>query len=136
MTRSPLAVTFSFNDGPASQTLRPLVETPKPHAYVLRLQAFPKGEDMLVYQRVLLHPFNSTLFDYDGVCSGKPFAVDGSADADVTRSCEDYFRLMVKGRPVNLTKEALYAAAQNAKTKQYLVDADDSDVIKGLGLQL
>jgi CHAT domain len=131
----PLIVTFSLDEGPAASLLRPTVET-SPHAYVLRLSAFPNGEDMLVYQRVLLHPFNNTLFNFQGVSSSKPFAVDGSTDPAVSKSCEEFFRVMVKGRPESLSKTDLYAAAQYAAANKYLVEADDTDVLKGLGLHI
>jgi hypothetical protein len=43
---------------------------------------------------------------------------------------------MVKGRPESLSKTDLYAAAQYAAANKYLVEADDTDVLKGLGLHI
>jgi hypothetical protein len=133
---APLVVTFTLDDGPAAELLRPVVEGGGAHAHTLPLDPFPRGLDMLVYQRVLLHPFNAQLFDYDGVSSAKPFAFDRSIDAAVASSCEMYFSMLLKGHPASLSTTTLYAAAQNAKSKQYLVDADDSAVLKGLGIDL
>jgi hypothetical protein len=130
----PLVVSFSLDDGPAAQVLRPVAEMPKPYAHVLRLQAFAPGEDILCYHRVLLHPFDAQLFVWEDLSSGTPLAVDGTASPDSVQKSEAYLRKLLKGRPAKLKTEFLYLAAREAKQKQYLVDADDTDVLRDLGL--
>jgi hypothetical protein len=131
----PLVVSFSLDDGPASQVLRPIAEMPKPYAHVLRLQAFAPGEDILCYHRVLLHPFDDHLFVWEDLSSAAALAVDGSASAESVQKSEAYLRKLLKGRPAKLKTEFLYLAAREAKQKQYLVDADDREILRELGLQ-
>ena len=128
----PLVVSFSLDDGPATQVLRPIAEGQKPYANVMQLQAFAPGEDILCYHRVLLHPFDPQLLVLQDLSSGTPLAVDGAASTDTVAYSENFLRTLLKGQPTKLKSEMLYVAAREAKQKQYLVDADDSAVLKEL----
>jgi hypothetical protein len=130
----PVVLSAALDGGPATTVLKPLVESRKPHLLARRLDPFPAADAMLVYQAVLLHPFNPALFEFGDVKSSIPFAPAAIVAADVARNVEDFFAVMLKGRPDRLAKEALYAAAREGVSKDYLIPADDTAIVKTLGI--
>jgi hypothetical protein len=126
----PVVATFTWDEGPSSRPLRDLVERPKPACRVMQLSPFAPGVDQVVYQRVLLHPFNDTLFAKLGISSKIPFAVadDGPADAS---EVEAFLTESLQGRPYRLGRD-LYLAIFVAVHSGYFVQADDADVLREL----
>ena len=127
--RIPTVLTFSVA-GPALDFLKSVVETPLPRPWLFRygLNALrADGEDLLAYERVLLHPFNPNLLPN---VSDRAWAVAGDADAALVTMWRDNFRLLLQGRPKNLTDRILYVSAQIASTANYLREANDEDALR------
>ena len=135
----PVVATFTYA-GPGA--VKQFVEPTKAACRPLELTPFSPGEDLLVYQRVLLNPFNDKLFDKLGVSSATAFAVnpvefttnDATTRATQTaKESEELLSVSLEGRPDKLGRE-LYVAVASVKDKQYFVEARDADVLKELGL--
>jgi hypothetical protein len=94
---------------------------------ILPLEPFrPDGEDMLAYERVLLHPFDRTLLEG---YSDRPIAV---ADVESEKLDEWYetFRIVLGGRPKSLTERGLYGLAKKALHDGCFQFADDEDILR------
>jgi hypothetical protein len=114
--------------------LRPVVENPKPSFHAIELGPFTAGEEQLVYQRTLLHPFDKTLIaDQElNVSSAMPLAPSGEVTLETRVFCEKQFARQLKGRPDLLRTETLYLVAAVALDKKFLVEANDDDVLRHL----
>jgi hypothetical protein len=127
--RIPAVLTFSVA-GPALDFLKSVVETPLPRPWLLRypLNVFrPDGEDLLAYERVLLHPFNLKLLPN---FSDRPWAVAADADPAMVNTWRDNFRDLLEGRPKNLTERILYVGVKLASAANYLREANDEDALR------
>jgi hypothetical protein len=137
----PVVATFTYA-GTTQLSVKQFVESAKASCRPLELAPFSPGEDLLVYQRVLLNPFNDKLFDKLGVSSATAFAVNpvelttNDATAKATRAAQESEELLsvaLEGRPDKLGRE-LYVAVASVRANQYFVEARDADVLKELGL--
>lgn len=137
----PVVATFTYA-GTTQLAVKQFVESAKASCRPLELGPFSPGEDLLVYQRVLLNPFNDKLFDKLGVSSATPFAVnpvelttnDATARAtQAAKESEELLSVSLEGRPDKLGRE-LYVAVASVRANQYFVEARDADVLKELGL--
>lgn len=139
----PIPVVAAFNYAGAAQlAVKQFVEPTKAACRPLELTPFAPGEDLLVYQRVLLNPFNEKLFDSLGVSSATPFAVNpvefttNEATARATQAAglaEEELRVALEGRPDKLGKD-LYKTVALIRERKYFVEARDADILKELGL--
>lgn len=139
----PIPVVAAFNYAGAAQlAVKQFVEPTKAACRPLELTPFAPGEDLLVYQRVLLNPFNEKLFDSLGVSSATPFAVNpvefttNEATAMATQAAglaEEELRVALEGRPDKLGKD-LYKTVALIRERKYFVEARDADILKELGL--
>jgi hypothetical protein len=130
----PVALSFALA-GPAQEILKPIVEAPVVRSWLTLLQVGPfkeDGEDMLAYERVLLHPFNPGLLQG---FSDRRFTISDQADEALVKEWEANFRMMLQGRPKALTERMLYATAKMALDAGFLKIADDDDVLRRLGVK-
>jgi hypothetical protein len=130
----PVVMTVMLDGGPSQAPLKTLAEGKKGWLASRPLAPFADADAMLAYQAVLLHPFNPHLFNYQNISSRVPFVPAATISPDVARTVEDYFRLVVKGWPNRLAKDSLYLAVKEGVSLAYFVTADDTDVLKQLGL--
>jgi len=127
--RIPVVLTFDYMSGPALEILKSIVEAKGARKWlsILPLTRFrDDGEDLLAYERVLLHPHDKALLE--GV-SDKPIAVSDKVDAGLDR-WHLTFRRILKGRPTALSEADLYALADQAKEEGYYQFADDEAILK------
>jgi hypothetical protein len=129
----PLVAAFTLDDGPPATLLRPFVEHPKPHVTVLPLEPFARGEDMLVYQRVLLNPKGKPLA-FANFSLAHPWVLADSVDRLLAAECEEYFHFALRGRPALLKGRQLFTVARDAYDKKYLIEADDDAMLRDMGL--
>jgi hypothetical protein len=99
-----------------------------------RLELFNSDteEDVLVYLRVLLNPFQKELVP------GKPFkplAVHPSLDVGLRKFIIGLMRLVAGGRPVNLLGEKFREAVHLTLTQNYLIEARDQEILEDLAKQ-
>jgi hypothetical protein len=137
----PVVATFTYA-GTTQLAVKQFVESAKASCRPLELAPFSPGEDLLVYQRVLLNPYNEKLFDKLGVKSATAFAVnpveltttDATASAiTAAQKSEELLSALLEGRPDKLGRE-LYVGVASVQAHQYFVEARDADVLKELGL--
>lgn len=139
----PIPIVATFTYGGATQlTVKQFVEPTKASCQPMLLGPFREGEDLLVYQRVLLNPFNESLFVEPDLSSAVPLAVNplefttNEATALATLQAgatEKDLRVSLRGRPDKLGYD-LYAAVYLIRGRNYFIEARDADILKELGL--
>jgi hypothetical protein len=130
--RIPAVLTFDLS-GPALEILKGVVEGgSRKWLSILKLGPFrDDGEDLLAYERVLLHPFNKTLLEK---FSDRPHVVvDGAAESVVERVQMD-LRAGLRGQPAVLSQTIFFVLARMATTLGYLQPADDDKILSKEGL--
>ena len=126
--RIPVILTFAVS-GPAQEILRAVVESKGSRKW---LNALPiglfrqDGEDLLAYERVLLHPYGSKLLQG---YSDRAIAA-AEADTDKVRDCQEMFRDTLGGRPHTLGDQMLYGLAKKAIKDGVFQYANDEDLLK------
>ena len=131
--RIPAVFTFDLA-GPAQEILRSVVEAGGARKWlsVLRLTPFrTDGEDLLAYERVLLHPYNEALLE--DFSNRSHVVVDGAAE-NVVEQAQKGFRDGLRGQPAALGQPMLYVLARFASALGYLQPADDDSVLSKEGL--
>jgi hypothetical protein len=109
---------------PADQFLWPWLEQGKPWLMKIVLSRFKEdGEDMLAYQRVLLHPQNSP-----GPNRTLPLAFNDDADEEVKADFYREFRAALRGMPSQLKQLRLLGGF--ALAGKFLKEADDETRLK------
>ncbi len=128
--RIPSVLTFDLA-GPALEILKSVVEARGARKWltVLPLRPFRSDddEDMLAYERVLLHPHDPNLLPN---FSGKPLVVAETATADFLATWRQSLRQAFGGRPTALTDRMFYILAQLAESQGSLQVADDEEVLR------
>ena len=123
--RIPVVLTFSL-PGQADQTLRPIWDdrTRRPFIDFQILEPFRSdGEDMLAYERVLLHPFDRAR--YEGF-SERSLALNSEIAETVQAKWTRRFRRRLAGLPIRVARgDTLYTLAEDAMDDQFVIDADD-----------
>ena len=126
--RIPTVLTFDLS-GPAQEILKSVVEAKGTRKWlnVLPLNRFrPDGEDLLAYERVLLHPHDKTLF-VD--VSDKPYA-PADVESDKLDEWHETLRDVLDGQPKWLTDRALYGLAKRGLKDGCLQIANDEKLLK------
>jgi hypothetical protein len=129
--RIPTVLSFAVT-GAALDFLRSVVEAPLARPWLLRhgLNAFREdGEDVLAYERVLLHPFNPNLMPQ---VSDRAWVVSPEADVALVEYWRGVFRLLLEGWPKSLTDRVLYKSVRMARDANCLREADDEDLLRRL----
>jgi len=131
-TTAPVVVALSKGTA-ADPMLDRLLErgAPKPWLQRTQLRVLENnGEDLLAYGHVLLHPFKKEVLPG---FSDKPWAVNDAVDQTTAGVWEGVFRRLLKGIPDQIAEaESMYGLAEGASQQQYLVGADDDDVLATL----
>ncbi len=91
------------------------------------LQRFRPGEDMLAYERVLLHPF---LEDSDEEISKLPWQMDFDAPSEVVERYEKRYRSKLQQAPTDFTSERFFLISDFAREDEFLRKADDEVVLR------
>jgi hypothetical protein len=121
----PVVIAFSL-PGKADHVLRPIWDdrAQRPFIEFRTLEPFRSdGEDMLAYERVLLHPFNKELY---APVSERPWALNSEVDETLQAKWTDRFRRRLAGLPIKFARsDVLYALAEDAKDDLFVIDADD-----------
>jgi hypothetical protein len=134
----PVPVILSFARDTMTDALNDLIEKKKMvWLEEISLKPFQEnGEDLLAYERVLLHPSEKMRGLFKNV-SDVAWAFNADADPTVIYLAQNLFRVALKGNPNCLGKVEFYAAAASVLPKvyrdradavlpgQYLVRADD-----------
>jgi hypothetical protein len=122
----PLVLAFS-RSGPADLILKAVLEKPPTWLKSRQLAPFSdKGEDLLAYGRVLLHPFAH------GVSPGysdKSWAFNDQSEVEIVSKHQGKFRRHLKGIPAKLTDDVFFVLAEGAVEDKYLIEADDNRLL-------
>ena len=124
----PLVMAFA-HEGPAVETLKRLIERSSLWQYAADLRPFSpeEDEDLMVYKRVLLHPFNPKLFPK---YSDKAYAFDENADKNAVETVVKCLRGGVKGIPGKIVDASFYMLVPTALYMKVLVEADDTALLE------
>jgi hypothetical protein len=123
--------------GPAQEILKAVVEAPLSKAWLTLKEVEPfkdNGEDMLAYERVLLHPSSSLGSLLKGYSDKRLVRTEGKDDA-LIKLWEGNFRDSLQGQPKILSEKWLYLTAKFALQADFLKLADDEDVLRRLGVR-
>lgn len=126
----PVVVTFSLTRKGSDVCLQPVTQGSKPWIIPRQLTTFDSesDEDMLVYERVLLHPSPAVEFLAPNV-RNVPLAINDKVDEQVCKDNESLFRYMLKGMPSRVASDIMAYAAISGKNSQYLKEADDKSAL-------
>jgi hypothetical protein len=132
----PIPVALSFEQGgPADPHLRDVVQNPGVRADWLRLHAlekFPeeKDEDLLIYERMLLHPF----YRQDPPkLSDRRWFFNEAPKPDSRARWTGGFREDLEGKPGCLAdKKRLNSLLRGADPDRFVLEANDDDLLKKL----
>jgi CHAT domain len=131
-SKEPVPVIMTCSLGtPADSKLKPITEMTRKWLQTMPLKPFQQknGEDILAYERILLHPFNEKLMP--GI-SNKRWVFNDTAKDNVVESVHDLFHDLLQGIPEEITptKSTIYAIAKIAVRLKYLIEANDEDLLK------
>jgi hypothetical protein len=131
-SRIPAVLTFDLA-GPALEILRSVVEGKGSRKWLNIHPLGPfrsDGEDLLAYERVLLHPHDKALFA--GV-SDTPIAV-ADVEPEKLNEWHQTLREVLDGRPKLLTERSFYGLANKGLRDGCLQKANDEDVLRRSGV--
>jgi hypothetical protein len=125
----PVMMTLSIVGDTRAFLWTSVVDRPARWVLPMKLQPFQEkiDEDMLACELVLLHPFNK--LRYEGT-SGERWAINVDADEDLLQLFPAKFRKVVRQMPANLASEAFYAVADLAQHYNFLIPANDNDLLR------
>jgi hypothetical protein len=122
----PVIMAFSVS-GPAKAEIDRFVKNVEPNRPWLRplpLTRFERNEDLLAFERVLLHPFRT-----DDDTARRAWVINWKAKLDYLRKAHDVY---LGGIPMSYRSDKAYVIAYLSTATHTILDADDSDVLKGM----
>lgn len=127
----PVPVVVSFSLGtPTDHALEQVLAKGGSRRWLNQIILKPfqeNGEDMLAYERVLLHPFRRNAVPS---VLDKSWVFNESLSKDEIEKCQLMFRSFLKGIPQSFMEDNFCAVAKVAGAYKYLIEADDNDQLR------
>lgn len=126
--RVPVVLSLSLGTA-AGPMLAPHLERLRSKRWVISryLAGFRQGEDMLAYERVLLHPFadDST----EGI-SARPWQMDFDSDPRLVETYEGRYRGKLDQIPADFRNDIFFMISDFAREDDFLREADDEAILR------